>query len=802
MSPVAAAEPGTTNLAHFEKKIRPVLTARCYSCHAADAKELKGGLALDTRAGLLQGGDSGPAVVPGNAKASLLIAAIRHEGGLEMPPQQKLTDEQIADFVRWIDAGATDPRDGVAAKPAAALDIERGRQFWAFQRPVKTPPPTPKETTWPLSDIDRFVLDAQEKNGVTAAADADPSVLVRRLYFDLIGLPPTTQESEQFVRHIQGGGPHALETTLKQSVDRLLESSQFGERWGRHWLDVARYAESTGKESNHNYPHAWRYRDYVIDSLNADVPFDRFIREQIAGDLLPAEDDIQKAEQIVATTFLAVGPKSLTERNKKKFELDVVDEQIEAVTQAFLGLTVACARCHDHKFDPIPQADYYALAGIFRSTELLYGTIPVITNANPSNLWTLPHGSAMSVALPPLTTSGRERLEKLVADTRVKGRESLRDRKTGTQEIVRNRILIGTLEAKLNSYNTDGSAKALSMGARDRVVARNSELFIRGEVDKPGRTIPRGFVQVLCEDKGPTIGSGSGRLELAEWIASGANPLTARVFVNRVWQHLFGRGLVTTPDNFGASGQPPSHPALLDHLATTFVDDGWSVKRLIRRIVLSHVYRQNSTHNAANFAKDPDNVWLWRMSPRRLDAEAIRDAMLSIAGRLELKPPVGSAVALGGDGFSAGLELGRQLDEQRLNCRAVYLPVIRGRMLESLEEFDGVDGSGVTGQRSETTVPSQSLYLLNSPFVMGLANSAARRLMAESTESNQRVETAYQRWFGRMPSAAEKAAAVSFVSRYQEQSKADGWTPGGPQMAAWTAFCQSLWASSEFLVRK
>jgi hypothetical protein len=794
--------PNAANLALFERKIRPMLVAHCYECHSADSKELKGALALDTRAGLLQGGDSGPAIVPGNVKASVLIAAIRHEGGLEMPPKQKLTDEQIADFVRWVEAGADDPRDGVATKTASTIDIQQGRQYWAFQQPVHSPPPAVQDTAWPASDIDRFVRAAQEKNGVSSAADADPRVLVRRVYFDLIGLPPTPDESLRFVRQCQSGAPRALETALEQTVDRLLESSRFGERWGRHWLDVARFAESTGKESNHNYPHAWRYRDYVIDSFNADVPFDQFIREQLAGDLLPAQDDIQRAEQTIATGFLALGPKSLTERDKKKFELDVVDEQIDTATQAFLGLTVACARCHDHKFDPIPQADYYALAGIFRSTEVLYGTIRVITNANPSGLLTLPENAAVPVALPELTAADRQRLEKLLADTQSQSREALRDRQSGTQQIVRNRILLGTLEAKLNAYNPDGSPKTLAMGTRDRVVARDSELYIRGEVEKPGRVVPRGFVQVVCDEPSPAIKNGSGRLELANWIASADNPLTARVFVNRVWQHLFGRGLVPTPDNFGASGQKPSHPELLDHLALTFIEDGWSVKRLIRRIVLSRVYRQDSTSHEANFARDPDNVWLWRMSPRRLDAEAIRDTMLAIAGRLELTPPVGSAVALGGDGFSAGLELGRQLDEQRFNCRAVYLPVIRGRMMESLEEFDAVDGTAVVGQRSATTVPSQSLYLLNSSFVLNLASSAARRLMAEASEADKRVDWAYQRWFGRLPSDAERAAAVSFISRYRDKAEADGPTLSGPDMAAWTAFCQSLWASGEFLVRK
>jgi len=809
--PTKPAPNEAANLVHFEKKIRPLLVAECYSCHAADSKEIKGGLALDTREGIRKGGDSGPAVVPGDVKASLLIAAVRHEDGLEMPPKRKLSNDQIADFVKWIEAGAIDPRDGAAAKTASAIDIEKGRQFRAFQPPVKPTLPMVKDQSWPLTDIDRFVRAAQEENGVTVVADADPQTLVRRLYFDLIGLPPTPDEVREFARDWKSDAQRTLETT----VDRLLDSSRYGERWGRHWLDVARYAESSGKETSFSYPQAWRYRDYVIDSFNADVPFDRFIREQIAGDLLPAKDDIQRAEQIVATGFLALGPKSHIERNKKQFEMDLVDEQIDAVSQAFLGLTVACARCHDHKFDPIPQTDYYALAGIFRSTETLYGTIPLVQNNNPSDLLTLPRGTGMTAGVPPLSSSERARLEKQIADLRAGRQEMARNREFATAKFLQNGILLNTLEARLKAYEADGTPRLLAMGVRDRAIAKDSELFVRGEIEKPGPTVPRGFVQVLCSGesrlslresasfrgaKGDS--HGSGRLELADWVASADNPLTARVFVNRVWLNLFGRGLVPTPDNFGVSGQAPSHPELLDHLAVTFVEDRWSIKKLIRRIVLSRVYRLDSSFVDANFEKDPENVWLWRMSPRRLDAEAIRDAMLATAGRLDLKPPTGSAVAVGGEGYTGGIERGGQLAEQRFNCRSVYLPAIRGRVFESLAEFDGVDGSVVTGQRSETTVPSQSLYLLNSPYSLGLASSAAQRLLKEADDSDARIDLAWQLWFGRTPTDTERNAALAFLERYRDKARNEGRQTGDPEVAAWTAFCQSLWASGEFLVRK
>jgi len=816
------------SLVHFEKKIRPVLVAQCYSCHAADSKEIKGGLALDTRDGIRKGGDSGPAVVPGDVSASLLIAAIRHEDGLEMPPKAKLTDEQIADFVKWIEAGAIDPREGKSPVAVAGIDVEQGREFWAFQRPVKTQPPQVKDDSWPLTDVDRFIRAAQEREGLEVVGDAQPRTLVRRLYFDLIGLPPTPEQLNHWTERLSfNPQPQATVARLSESssyspdsksqstqnadasgyglnelVDHLLKSKQFGERWGRHWLDVARYAESSGKETSFSYPQAWRYRDYVIDTFNADVPFDQFIREQIAGDLLPADNDIQAAEQSVATGFLALGPKSHIERNKKQFEMDLVDEQIDAVTQAFLGLTVACARCHDHKFDPIPQADYYALAGIFRSTETLYGTIPVIQNNNPSELLTLPTGAGMAPGVPEMSPRERERLETQIADLRATRVEMVKKKQFATSEFLRNGILLNTLEGKLKAYEADGTPRLLSMGVRDRRTPRDSELFVRGEIEKPGATVPRGFVQVLCSGETPTLSAGSGRLELADWIASADNPLTARVIVNRVWLNLFGRGLVTTPDNFGVSGQPPSHPELLDHLAVTFMQEGWSIKKLIRQLVLSRVYRLDSEFVAASAEKDPDNVLLWRMSPRRLDAEAIRDAMLFTAGRLDLKPPVGSAVAAGGEGYTGGLERGNQLAENRFNCRSVYLPVIRGRAFESLDVFDGVDGSMVTGQREQTTVPSQSLYLLNGPYVLTLATSAAQRLIRDAEEPAARIDLAYQRWFGRLPTATERNAALVFIDSYRQQAAAKKLPNTTPEFTAWLTFCQSLWASGEFLVRK
>ena len=491
-----AATTSAEDIAFFEKHVRPLLVSKCYECHSAEAKEPKGGLTLDTREGLRRGGESGPAVVPGNVAASLLVAALRHEDGLEMPPKDKLTDQQIATVVRWIEMGARNRATPWQRLPKKR-DTSEDRDFWAFQPPRQTPVPVVKNSTWALTDVDRFLSAAQEKAGLAPVGDADPQALVRRLYFDLTGLPPTPAEAETFVGLWQAGPQQALE----QTTDRLLASPRFGERWGRHWLDVARYAESSGKEVNFSYPQAWRYRDYIIDSLNADVPFDRLIREQIAGDLLPADDDEQRAERMIATGFLVLGPKSHGERKKMQFEMDLVDEQIDTVTQAFMGLTVACARCHDHKFDPIPQADYYALAGIFRSTETCYGTIPVAQNGNPSTLLALPANVQLPAGIPPTSAAESARLKKQVDDLTAKRAKLIRERNFGVAGgFLQTSNLLATSKSKVEAYHADGTPLLLAMGVRDRASPRNSPLYVRGEVEKPGKKF-RAALSKFCGTK-------------------------------------------------------------------------------------------------------------------------------------------------------------------------------------------------------------------------------------------------------------------------------------------------------------
>jgi cytochrome c553 len=794
--PESATPPNAAQIAFFEKKIRPVLVGKCVECHSAEKNKLKGGLALDTVAGLFKGGDSGPAVVPGKPAESLLVKAIRHaDPDLKMPPKEKLSDGVIADFEKWVTMGAPAPREAHVMAARTGIDIEKGREFWAFQ-PVKKPAiPAVKDTNWARTDTDRFLLAALEARGLKPVTDADQYTLLRRVYFDLTGLPPTPEEIAAFEKD-------SSDTAFEKVVDKLLASERFGERWGRHWLDVARFAESSGKEVDFAYPQAWRYRDYVIAAFNADTPFDQFIMEQLAGDLLPATDPRRQAELQIATGFLAVGPKSHIERNKTQFELDVADEQIDATTTAFLGLTVACARCHDHKFDPIPQADYYALAGIFRSTQVFHGTIRVVQNNNPGTLIELPMDCDQPAGIPPLSSNDRANLEKKIADYRNKLRGLQKANKLATLDGVQTRLRMITLEGKLPIYRNDGTPKLLAMGVRDKARPADSPLYVRGEVEKPGAVVPRGFVQVAYHGSMPMQTKGSGRLELAQWIASKDNPLTSRVYVNRVWMHLFGRGLVSTPDNFGASGEKPIHPELLDFLATTFMDDGWSTKTLVRRLVLSRAYRLASTIDAKNYDADPDNTLVWRMAPRRLDAEAIRDAMLLNAGKLDLAPPVGSMVATYGEGYATGAVLGRVPPDQRDFHRAVYLPMLRGSTIESLALFDGVDGSAVVGQRAETVIPGQSHYLLNSPHVLKLAQAAATRLAEGQRGSKERIRLAYLGWFGRPPTEAEVRAALKFIGDYGSRSMKTKRTDRVAESDAWTAFCQALWASGEFLSRR
>ncbi len=647
-------------LKFFEAKIRPVLIRECYGCHSNQAGNVRGGLRLDTREVMLIGGSSGPAIVPGDVEESLLFNAMVHEDFI-MPPKRKLSDSVINDFREWIEMGAPDPRVNKISKVQSSItdeDIANAREnFWAYQSPEKQRPPGIRNAEWPATSIDNFILASLEQAGIEPAQDAEPYKVLRRLCFDLIGLPPTPQQIEYF----EAKWKSSPEQAITHVVDSLLKYEQFGERWGRHWLDVARFAESTGREVNQTYPHAWRYRDYVIDSFNQDKPFNQFVREQIAGDLLPAKTDEQWTSNLVATTFLAMGPKNVNERNRVQFAADQIDEQIDATTRVFLGASVACARCHDHKFDAIPQTDYYALAGVFANANTYWGS-------PPSEFGTFSTAQARrqsSLLLLPIedpnpydqrySTKELADLRADITSTIEEASQSRRDRAAGkieAQDAVRNRQRaanrLATLSTKLAVVDENGEPHSYCMGVQEKREPTDVKLLVRGEIDQPAQTVARGFPQVLCASPARISNDSSGRLEFANWLGSDENPLTARVMVNRIWQHMIGQGIVTSTENFGVTGQTPSHPALLDHLAVEFMESGWSVKSLIRQIATSRVYRMSTAYDEQHHEYDPGNALLWRANPKRLDAEAIRDAMLSISGEMDFDRPRGSEVAKAG----------------------------------------------------------------------------------------------------------------------------------------------------------
>jgi hypothetical protein len=825
---LAADDSDAVGVEFYEKKIRPVLVKQCYSCHSAKAKEIGGKLRLDTRAAILKGGESGPVVVPKNLDASLLIESIRYES-LEMPPKKKLSEHVIADFEQWVKMGVPIPKTAEADPASINASANAGGDvLWSLQ-PIERPqPPDVKQPDWPRNEIDRFLLHRLEQGQLTPVADARPFALLRRIHFDLVGLPPAPQEVDAFARD---SSPAAF----AKVVDRLLASPQFGERWGRHWLDVARYAESNGKSRDVLMPHAWRYRDYVIDAFNADLPYNRFITEQIAGDLLTADSNSQRDQQRVATGFLAVGSKPLSGGN---LQMDIVDEQIDVVGKAVIGLTISCARCHDHKFDPIPTADYYAMAGIFRSTETLYGggLRRGKGRAGQANtLLILGEDADKKLAQYRTQENSRGRLGKqrkalnkkiarlksqLPKDWKVRlqkfraaktipnedGNSAKQDDKQpqsqADQRISRfaaTQDELRAIDQKLKTLNAEKIPELeFAVGVRDARKVADCKIHIRGERSKLGDVAPRGFLSSIVFEDAPQVNAKqSGRLELAQWLTNPQHPLTARVAVNRIWLHLFGRGIVATVDNFGMNGRKPSHPELLDFLARSFIDNGWSTKKLVREIVLSHTYQLSTDFHRANDTADPENAFFWRMSRRRLEAEALRDAMLAASGRLQKERPHASAVARIGNG-----EVGRGIKTAPLYedfpHRSVYLPIIRGIVPEMLKIFDFPEPSNPQSRRDVTNVPSQSLFLMNSPFVIEHSAAMAKRVIAAATENEARLELAYKLCFGRLPTESEKMRGLAFLRQCDVRLAADQLNDKQRDIACWATYCQALFASAEF----
>jgi hypothetical protein len=822
---LSAAEPGkippsaqsdTAALKFFEDKVRPVLANRCFECHGPEKK--KGGLRLDSRATILKGGDRGPAVQPGRPEESLLVGAIQHREALQMPPKNKLPPQEIAALTAWVRMGAPWPSAPVADQPHVTLQGPRftaeQRSFWAFRSPVASPVPTVKKVGWARSPIDRFILAALEAKGLELAPPADKRTLVRRATFDLTGLPPTPAEIDAF---LADASPEAF----ARVVDRLLTSPHYGERWGRHWLDVARYADSNGMDENLAMANAWRYRDYVIASFNKDKPYDEFVREQLAGDLLPSADPATARERLIATGFLSLGPKMLAEDDPVKMEMDIVDEQIDTVGRTFLGLTLGCARCHDHKFDPIPTADYYALAGIFKSTQTMdhfkvvarWHERPVATREEEERHKA--HEAKIPAKKSEVDKQAKAVHEKLLAQFRdpLRAGTSVHPGQAVLPRLIdallaqhdRNAAPLRTAAAELKRLREDLAAleKARPPYPETMAVAEgkpgNLRIHIRGNHLTLGPEVPRRFPQILAGDQQtPIDAKQSGRLPLAQWLTRPDHPLTSRVMVNRVWLGHFGAGLVRTPDNFGKLGERPVNQPLLDWLAVHFVQKGWSLKTLHRTIMLSSTYQMSTAFNERAYQVDPENHLHWRMDRRRLEAEEVRDTVLAVSGRLD--PTLGGSLLQGADRAYVIGYPNNNYDKYDFDRRSVYLPVIRSDVYNVFQAFDFADPSVPNGERATTTVAPQALFLMNGKLIQEQTRHLATGLLAQpNLDDTGRVKTVYERAFGRPPAPAEAARALDFVRRGEQALATEKGDAQERRLRAWQSLFRVVLAANEFI---
>lgn len=922
MSLPGATAMASSDLDHFEKKVRPLLVEHCYECHSAD-KKIKGGLRLDHRGGWETGGDSGPAIVPGEPDSSRLLVAIGYEDrDLKMPPKKKLSATDTETLRQWIASGAHDPRTEAPVAKGKS-QTQTASNLWSFQPLAKPTPetraPVVKDTAWPRDPVDHHLLAALETAGLQPVNDVPPEALLRRLHFDLTGLPPTPQQLSSFISH---------PSSFQKIVDDLLASPAFAERWAQHWLDITRFAESSGGGRTLPFKDAWRFRDYVIESLHADVPLDQIITEHIAGDLLTSADPSERTRQLTATAFLALGATNYEEQDKGLLRMDIIDEQLETIGRSFMGMTIGCARCHDHKFDPISAKDYYAMAGIFRSTQTLRNYTDNVAHwidtplPLPKDQETVVQAKEQQIAalnvelkavtaqvkalqpnaddLPPNSPITPDKLPGIVMDdTQAKlvgpwvqstnfpnyigsgyihdgktakgectatfiptipkagryevrvaftsspsrdskvpihilhadGEEDLTIDQSTTPPIDARFVSLGTyrfekdgagfilvsnegtsghvtldavwlldeetrateeknrsarnseeltaaldqqkaLEKQIKTLEKTGPKRPETMSVLDDSAPADCPIHIRGNIRNLGPTVPRGFIQAAKIPDTPAIPADqSGRLQFAQWITHAQNPLTARVLVNRVWMHLFGEGLVRSVDNFGATGDLPTHPLLLDHLAHDFMADGWSLKKLVRRLVLTRAYQLASlpAHDAnwqAAHAKDPENKLLWRANRRRLDAHALRDAMLTLSNTLDatfLGPNVQADSVDSNSSGAQNLEYDYVFADTR---RSLYAPAFRNKRLEIFEAFDYADINGPIGQRTRSTIAPQALYFLNHPFVIEQAQAAARRLLADPTltTADARLTHLWLATLGRQPTDTELQSALDFVS--------------------------------------
>ena len=766
----------------FQRQVQPLLKKNCISCHGASPK---GGLRLDSRQAILKGGKSGAAVIPGHPEKSLLIKAVRYQHAkLKMPPKKALSNSQVETLVRWVAEGVA--WDSPAPAEVAAFEIDPElRDFWSFQPVVAPEVPRVAEPAWKRNPVDAFVFSRLQQKGLKPGKEASKRVLLRRATYDLIGLPPSRQEMTDF---LADDSPRAFEKV----VDRLLASRHYGERWGRHWLDVVRYADTAGDAADYPIPEAYKYRNYVIDAFNEDKPYDQFVKEQLAGDLLAAENDDQRWEQLIATGYIAitrrigVGPLNLRHIT--------IENTIDNLGRTFLGLTIGCARCHDHKFDPIPTADYYSLYGIFDSTVYPHPG----SEKQPRRrhfVYRIGQQQAEEILEP-----FQAELDSWNARERKKFREfqSFQTMKVTTpgrtREIVWKelQVLREQRAETLKRFPVMEIAYAVQEGDSHDV-----KVQVAGDPKAPGAVVPRGFLGILGGAKLPAEATGSGRQQLADWIVRPSNPLTARVAVNRIWQHHFGQGLVKTASDFGVRGTPPTHPQLLDYLANYFVREGWSFKKMHRLIMLSRVYQLASGNIDDNSAVDPDNVYLWRANRRRLDAEQIRDSILVFSGTLDRTPGQRHPFPHRRSFFYRQHEPFNAVYPTRR--RSVYLMQQRIQKNPYLDLFDGPDGNVPFATRKATTTTLQALYLMNSSFIHEQSGLISQRLLGQSADTEQDVQSVYQVVFGRPAQPAEVARAVAFLAQSVSQLAADGGNEKNRQQQAWAGYVRGMISSNEFM---
>jgi len=768
-----ADSPSQARETFFETKIRPVLAMTCFRCHGG--QKTSNHLRVDRREGLLKGGDSGPAIVPGDPDKSPLIRAVRYrDDDLKMPPDKKLPDAVVADFEQWVRDGAIWPEGRTGDNKAFQNDAH-----WAFQPLRKIVPPADR-SGWSVTPVDRFIRARQAPQGLKPAAIADKRTLVRRAYFDLIGLPPSPQEVDAF---LADDSPQAF----SRLVERLLASPHYGERWGRYWMDVARYADTAGDNADYPIPEARLYRDYIIDSFNADKPYDNFVREQIAGDLLAQDGPAEKyAERVIATGFLALSRRYAT----GPYDLWhlTLEDTIDTVGRAYLGMTLRCARCHDHKFDPVTMRDYYGLYGIFASTQFPY--------AGSEEFQTMNFGRQAFAALVPTAKAApaakayQVELAQLRREiSRVESAKS----KSGTSW-----SRLSDLHRRMRVLERRGSAESLPVAyaVREGKIA-DVNVQLHGEPTELGEKVPRGVPTFLAglDIPRPTPNE-SGRRELAEWIVSPRNPLTARVIVNRIWQHHFGRGIVETPSNFGTRGSPPTHPELLDWLSASFIEHGWSIKWLHRLIMESKTYQLTSARDAAPDAIDPGNRWYWRFDRQRLDAEAIRDAMLATCGTLDLdRPGPHPFPAIANWNWTQHYPFKSIYPSSH---RSVYLMTPRQFRHPFLGLFDGPDTNTTTDARPNSTVPLQALFLLNSKFMRETAGAFAERLCREASDPDLRIRLAHQLAYCRPVRPIEIERGRVYMKRYVRDAVAAGLDSKQAESEAWMSYARTILAANEF----